>query len=59
MEFHERDMNDMLRYLAETEDLMKGTDLSQIQTMMDATKDNMDFHFQAFDKLKESLLSIN
>jgi hypothetical protein len=38
---HERDMNDMLKYLAEVEDLIKGQDLKSIQQMMDVTKETM------------------
>jgi hypothetical protein len=56
---HERDMNDMLKYLSEVEELIHGQDLKSIQSMMDVTKDNMDQHFQAYDKLKDSISTMN
>jgi hypothetical protein len=46
-------MNEMLEYLTEVEDLIKGQDLKQIQQMMDVTKDGMNQHFEAYDKLKD------
>lgn len=45
-------MNEMLRYLAEVEELIKGHDLKTIQGMMDVTKETMNQHFQAYDKFK-------
>ena len=59
LEQHERDMNDMLKYLSEVEDLIKGQDLTSIQQMMDVTKETMTQHFSAYDKFKEQLLTIN
>ena len=53
MDQHEKDMNDMLKYLTEVEDLIKGQDLKQIQQMMDVTKEGMTQHFQAYDKIKD------
>ena len=38
---HEKDMNDMMKYLTEVEDLIKSTDLNSIKQMMDVTKDTM------------------
>ena len=45
-------MNEMLKYLAEIEELIKGQDLKSIQSMMDVTKETMNQHFQAYDKFK-------
>lgn len=42
---HERDMNEMLKYLTEIEDMIKGQDLKSIQSMMDVTKETMNQHF--------------
>eukprot|EP00347_Sterkiella_histriomuscorum_P006826 403351287 len=56
---HEKDMNDMLKYLSEVEDLIKGQDLKSIQQMMDVTKDTMTQHFQACDKFKGQILEID
>ena len=39
---HEKDMNDMMKYLCEIEELMKGKDLKSISSMMDVTKESMD-----------------
>ena len=50
---HERDMNEMLKYLSEVEDMIKGQDLKSIQQMMDVTKETMSQHFQAYDKFKD------
>lgn len=41
MDQHERDMNEMLKYLTEVEDMIKGQDLKSIQSMMDVTKETM------------------
>lgn len=41
MDQHERDMNDMLKYLTEVEDLMKGQDLKAVSEMMEVTKEGM------------------
>ena len=48
----------MFKYLYELEDLVKGNDLKSIQSMMDVTKENMDMHFKAYDKMKESIVTI-
>lgn len=59
MDMHEKDMNEMLKYLTEVEDMMKGQDLTQIQQMMDVTKDGMTQHFQAYDKMKDQITAMN
>ena len=56
---HERDMNDMLKYLTEVEELIKGQDLKSIQQMMDVTKETMTQHFQACDKFKGQIQEID
>jgi len=56
---HERDMNDMLKYLQEVDDMIKGQDLQTIQQMMDVTKDTMSQHFEAYDKFKGQIDTIN
>lgn len=56
---HEKDMNDMYRYLTDMEDLIKGQDLQSIQQMMDVTKDTMSQHFEAYDKFKGQIDTIN
>ena len=57
---HESDMNDMLKYLSEVEDLVKnGQDLNSIQEMMDVTKDTMSQHFEAYNKFKGQIDLIN
>ena len=39
---HEKDMNDMLKYLSEVEDMVREKeDLNSIKEMMDVTKDTM------------------
>ena len=48
-------MNDMLKYLNEIEDMMKGQDLKQIQSLMDVTKEGMEQHFSAYDKIKDDI----
>lgn len=59
LEQHEHDMNEMLKYLAEVEDMVKvGHDLKSIEQMMQVTKETMDQHFQACDKFKDSLTEI-
>mmetsp|Transcript_28212 Transcript_28212/g.21088 ORF Transcript_28212/g.21088 Transcript_28212/m.21088 type:complete len:81 (+) Transcript_28212:784-1026(+) len=52
-------MNEMLKYLSEVEDLIKGQDLKEIEGMMGVTKENMEFHFSAYDKLSSQINSIN
>ena len=52
-------MNEMLKYLSEVEDLIKGNDLKSIQQMMDVTKETMNQHFQAYDKFKDQITSIS
>ena len=52
MDQHERDMNEMLKYLSEVEDMLKGQDLKSIQSMIDVTKETMQQHFTAYDKFK-------
>lgn len=37
----ELEMNDMMKYLTEVEEMIKGEDLQSIQSMMDVTKDVM------------------
>lgn len=59
VEQHEKDMNEMLKYLAEVEDLIKGNDLKAVESMIDVTKEGMTQHFEAYDKLKEQILSID
>lgn len=49
-------MNEMLKYLSECEDLMKGHDLKEIESMMDVTKETMNQHFSAYDKIKDQIL---
>lgn len=56
---HEKDMNDMYRYLTDMEDLVKGQDLQSIMQMMDVTKDTMTQHFEAYDKFKSQIDIIN
>ncbi|CDW85388.1 UNKNOWN [Stylonychia lemnae] len=56
---HERDMNEMLKYLSEVEELIKGQDLKSIQQMMDVTKETMNQHFQACDKFKGQIQEID
>lgn len=34
-------MNEMLKYLAEVEDLIKGNDLKAVESMIDVTKEGM------------------
>lgn len=55
----EREMNDMMKYLTDVEELVKGQDLVSIQAMMDATKDVMSQHIVAYDKFKEQIDLIN
>ena len=46
LEQHEHDMNEMLKYLTEVEEMVKvGQDLKSIEQMMQVTKDTMDQHF--------------
>lgn len=59
LEEHERDMNEMLKYLSEVEELIKGQDLKTIQNMMDVTKETMTQHFQAYDKFKGQIEEID
>jgi hypothetical protein len=56
---HESDMNEMLKYLTECEDLMKGHDLKEIESMMDVTKETMTQHFSAYDKIKDQVLAMD
>ena len=55
----EKEMNDMMKYLTEVEELIKGQDLQSIQSMMDVTKDVMSQHMVAYDKFKEQIDQIN
>ena len=59
MDGHERDMNEMLKYLTEVEDLIKGQDLQSIASMMEVTKETMQQHFTAYDKFKDQIIHIN
>ena len=57
---HEKDMNEMLKYLSEVEDLVHGgQDLKEIESMMGATKDNLDYHLNAYENLRGSINDIN
>ena len=56
---HEKDLNDMMKYLSEVEDLIKSQDLNSIKQMMDVTKDTMSQHFVAYDKFKDQIDLIN
>ncbi len=43
LEQHERDMNEMMKYLCEVEEMFrKGEDLKEIRSMMDVTRENLD-----------------
>ncbi len=53
-------MNDMLKYLSEVEELVRsGQDLQSIQQMMEVTKDTMSQHFEAYDKFRGQIDTIN
>lgn len=55
----EKDMNDMLKYLSEVEELVRsGQDLREIQSMMDVTKDTMKEHFESYNKFKGQIEEI-
>ena len=41
IEQYEKDMVDMLKYLTEVEDLIKGNDLKAVESMIDVTKEGM------------------
>lgn len=49
----------MLKYLTEVEDMIKGNDLKAVESMIEVTKEGMTQHFEAYDKLKDQLLSID
>ena len=59
VEKHERDMNDMLKYLNEVEDMMGGNDLAQIRKMMKYSNDTMEQHKVAYDKIKTNVDGMN
>jgi hypothetical protein len=52
-------MNNMLKYVDEVSDLIKGQDLQSISQMMEVTKDTMSHHFDAFDRFKTQIDDIN
>ena len=49
LEQHERDMNEMFRYLEETHEMLRnGQDVETIESMMEVTKDTMTQHIDAY-----------
>ena len=49
----------MFKYLNEVEELIKGNDLKAVEGMMEVTKEGMNQHFSAYDKIKEQLLQLD
>lgn len=57
---HEKEMNDMLKYLQETQDFLRSKeDLQSIEQMMEVTKDTMEQHFEAYNKFKDQIDTLN
>lgn len=57
---HEKEMNDMLKYLQETQDFLRSKeDIESIEQMMVVTKDTMDQHFEAYNKFKGQIDTLN
>ena len=46
----------MYKYLNEVEEMIKSNDLKAVGDMMDVTKETMNVHFSAYDKLKEQII---
>ncbi len=52
LEAHERDMNEMMKYLCEVQEMFrKGEDLKEISSMIDVTRENLDQHYSTLTKL--------
>lgn len=57
---HEKEMNDMLKYLQETQDFLRSKeDLQSIEQMMEVTKDTMEQHFEAYTRFKGQIDTLN
>lgn len=42
MDFYEKEMNEMFKYLNEVEELIKGNDLKAVDEMIDVAKEGME-----------------
>lgn len=50
---HERDMNDMFKYLEEAQEMLRNKeDIQSIESMIEVTKDTMTQHFDAYAQFK-------